>query len=118
PNTIHRTAIQPVPLPATRTDQPDVSLDDHADIFVLQRVLETESAKLAATSDHTHKFIPLAERFRAFRDDPKILEDPGPYYQLINVMDDLIDTAAGNSYLTGALANFRVHLVPARRPAK
>jgi len=96
----------------------DVSLDDLADMFVLRRVLETESAKLAATSDHTHKFIPLAERFRAFRDDPKILEDPGPYYQLINVMDDLIDTAAGNSYLTGALANLRVHLVRVRRMAK
>ncbi|HEY4556766.1 MAG TPA: GntR family transcriptional regulator [Enteractinococcus sp.] len=96
----------------------DVSLDDLADMFVLRRVLETESAKLAATSDQTDKFVPLAEKFRAFADDPQILEDPGPYYQLISTMDELIDSAAGNSYLAGALSNLRVHLARVRRMAK
>jgi DNA-binding GntR family transcriptional regulator len=96
----------------------DVSLDDLADMFVLRRILETESAQLAATSDQTHKFVPLAEKFRAFAEDTEILADPGPYYQLITTMDELIDSAAGNSYLTGALSNLRVHLIRVRRMAK
>ncbi|GAA4480241.1 GntR family transcriptional regulator [Enteractinococcus fodinae] len=96
----------------------DVSLDDLADMFVLRRVLETESAQLAAASDQTEKFVPLAQKFRAYADDSQILEDPGPYYQLINVMDELIDDAAGNSYLSGALSNLRVHLARVRRMAK
>src|SRR5690625_1312291 len=45
----------------------DVSLDDLADMFVLRRVLETESAKQAAKSEQTNKIIPLSERIRAFR---------------------------------------------------
>lgn len=96
----------------------DVSLDDLADMFVLRRVLETESARLAATSDHTTQFGPLAERFRAVAEDTDRLADPGPYYQLINTMDELIDTAAGNSYLSTALSNLRVHLARVRRMAK
>lgn len=96
----------------------DVSLDDLADMFELRRILETESARLAAISEQTRKFVPLAEKFRAFAQDPKIAEDPGPYYQLITTMDDLIDSAAGNSYLSGALANLRVHLARVRRMAK
>lgn len=96
----------------------DVSLDDLADMFVLRRVLETESAQLAATSDQAHEFAPLAEKFRAFAKDAQIFEDPGPYYQLITAMDELIDAAAGNSYLSGALSNLRVHLIRVRRMAK
>ena len=96
----------------------DVSIDDLADMFVLRRVLETETAQLAATSDHTHQFGPLAEKFRTFAQDSQILEDPGPYYQLIATMDELIDAAAGNSYLSGALSNLRVHLARVRRMAK
>src|SRR5699024_6344054 len=46
------------------------------------------------------------------------LEEPGPYYQLINTMDELIDEAAGNSYLSSALTNLRVHLARVRRMAK
>ena len=33
-------------------------------------------------------------------------------------MDELIDDAAGNSYLSGALSNLRVHLARVRRMAK
>lgn len=96
----------------------DVSLDDLADMFVLRRVLETESARLAATSDHAAQFEPLAEKFRVVADDTDRLAEPGPYYQLINTMDELIDTAAGNSYLSTALSNLRVHLARVRRMAK
>lgn len=96
----------------------DVSLDDLADMFVLRRVLETESAQLAAASEQTEKFVPLAQKFRAYAEDSQILEDPGPYYQLITAMDELIDDAAGNSYLSGALSNLRVHLARVRRMAK
>lgn len=96
----------------------DVSLDDLADMFVLRRVLETESAQLAATSDQAHEFAPLAEKFRTFAKDAQIFEEPGPYYQLITAMDELIDAAAGNSYLSGALSNLRVHLIRVRRMAK
>ncbi|GAA2032220.1 GntR family transcriptional regulator [Yaniella flava] len=96
----------------------DVSLDDLADMFVLRRVLETESARLAATSDHAAKFGPLAQKFHAVTENAQILEDPGPYYQLINTMDELIDSAAGNSYLSTALSNLRVHLARVRRMAK
>lgn len=96
----------------------DVSLEDLDDMFVLRRVLETESAKLAATSDHTEQFVPLAQQFRAISHDSQVLEDPGTYYQLITTMDELIDSAAGNSYLSGALSNLRVHLARVRRMAK
>ncbi len=96
----------------------DVSLDDLADMFVLRRVLETESAQLAAASGQTDEFVPLAQKFRAYAEDSQILEDPGPYYQLITAMDELIDDAAGNSYLSGALSNLRVHLARVRRMAK
>lgn len=96
----------------------DVSLDDLADMFVLRRVLETETAQLAATSDQTDRFIPLAEHFRAVSTDAQILEDPGSYYELIAGFDELIDVAAGNSYLSGALSNLRVHLARVRRMAK
>src|SRR5699024_3019846 len=46
------------------------------------------------------------------------LEDAGPYYQLINTMDELIDEAAGNSDLSTALTNLSVHLARVRRMAK
>lgn len=96
----------------------DVSLEDLEDMFVLRRVLETESARLAASSDQAHRFAPLAQRFRAVVEHSETLEDPGPYYQLINTMDELIDEAAGNSYLSTALTNLRVHLARVRRMAK
>lgn len=96
----------------------DVSLDDLEDMFVLRRVLETESARLAAISDQTHRFAPLADRFRGVVRHSETLEEPGPYYQLINTMDELIDEAAGNSYLSSALTNLRVHLARVRRMAK
>ena len=96
----------------------DVSLDDLADMFALRRILETESARLAASSAQAEKFVPLAEKFRTFAHDPTISNDPGPYYQLITTMDDLIDSAAGNSYISGALTNLRVHLARVRRMAK
>lgn len=96
----------------------DVSLDDVSDMFVLRRVLETESARLAASSDQTDAFRTLAKKFRAIPKNSEILHSPGPYYQLINTMDELIDTAAGNNYLSTALSNLRVHLVRVRRLAK
>lgn len=96
----------------------DVSLDDLTDMFVLRRVLETESARLAAGSDLTHRFIPLAKKFRHVAEDEQTLAEPGPYYQLISTMDELIDTAAGNEYLSTALSNLRVHLSRVRRMAK
>ena len=96
----------------------DVSLDDLTDMFVLRRVLETESAKLAAGSEQTHRFGPLAKKFRDVAENSQTLAEPGPYYQLINTMDELIDTAAGNEYLATALANLRVHLSRVRRMAK
>ena len=96
----------------------DVSLDDLADMFALRRILETESARLAASSAQAEKFVPLAEKFRTFAHDSTISNDPGPYYQLITTMDDLIDSAAGNSYISGALTNLRVHLARVRRMAK
>ena len=96
----------------------DVSLDDLEDMFVLRRVLETESARLAAISDQTHRFAPLADKFRGVVQHSETLEEPGPYYQLINTMDELIDEAAGNNYLSTALTNLRVHLARVRRMAK
>lgn len=95
-----------------------VSLDDLADMFVLRRVLETESARLAATSDQAHQFGPLAQKFHAVTENSQVLDDPGPYYQLIHTMDELIDSAAGNNYLSTALSNLRVHLARVRRMAK
>ena len=36
----------------------------------------------------------------------------------VRTLDELIDSAAGNSYLSGALSNLRVHLARVRRMAK
>src|SRR5699024_7276783 len=96
----------------------DVSLDDLTDMFVLRRVLETESARLSAGSEQTHRFGPLANKFRDVAATSQTRAKPGQYDQLINTMDELIDTAAGNEYLATALANLRVHLSRVRRMAK
>ena len=83
----------------------DVSLDDLADMFVLRRVLgnrvRTTGSRQRPDRKSSCRWL---QKFRDTAEDSQILEDPGPYYQLITAMDELIDDAAGNSYLSGALS--------------
>lgn len=96
----------------------EVSEDHLDDLFVLRRALECESARLAAKSTKRQAFTQLAEQFDH---SANLVTGAGPteqYYLLVSSLDELIDDAAGNIYLSSALRTLRVHLQRVRRLAK
>lgn len=93
--------------------------DTHVeDLFVLRRALECESARLAARSTHGADFALLAQRFETAAQQLRAEAATEGYYQLVSELDEMIDTAANNTYLSGALRTLRVHLQRVRRLAK
>lgn len=93
--------------------------DDHVeDLFVLRVALECASAKEAARSTHRESFAELAERFDAAAHEVKSPGSREAYYQLTQLLDDSIDEAANNKYLSSALRTLRVNLQRVRRMAK
>lgn len=96
----------------------EISLDHIEDLFVLRQALEVESAKLAAKSGVSEPFARLERAFSDQADDRRGLSDPKPYYALISELDQQIDKAADNEYLSSALSNIRVHLSRVRRMSK
>jgi len=93
--------------------------DSHLeDLFVLRRVLECESAKLAAASEHTEEFSGLAQAFDHAANNSDPAQENSGYYDLVAQLDASIDAAAGNAYLSTALRNLRVHLQRVRRLAQ
>jgi len=99
----------------------EVSMAHLDDLFVLRRALECEAARLACRGPLGGDFAQLAEQFTkaadAFAAGAGSLA-PDDYYQLVARLDELIEQAAGNSYLAAALGNLRVHLQRVRRLAK
>ncbi|GAA1409885.1 GntR family transcriptional regulator [Glutamicibacter uratoxydans] len=96
----------------------EVGKDHLEDLFVLRRVLECENARLAADSAHAGEFAELAQAFDRAAAQESMPDAASGYYQLVARLDESIDQAAGNSYLSAALRNLRVHLQRVRRLAQ
>ncbi|NQD41237.1 GntR family transcriptional regulator [Glutamicibacter halophytocola] len=96
----------------------EVSEDHVEDLFVLRVALECASARQAASSAQRASFDELAQRFEAAALEIEIPGSRESYYQLVQLLDDSIDEAANNKYLSNALRTLRVHLQRIRRMAK
>ena len=96
----------------------EVSEDHVEDLFVLRVALECASARQAAGSEQRASFAELAQRFEDAAHEVEIPGTREAYYQLVQLLDDSIDEAANNKYLSNALRTLRVHLQRVRRMAK
>ena len=96
----------------------DLSLASIREIFEVRQALEEQAARLAARRGDTAVFDQLEREFAAVNE---LLEHDDParhaYYGLVARLDDAIDDAVDNTYLTAALATLRTHLVRVRRLA-
>ena len=94
-----------------------------SDLFELRQALECKAASLAALRGEAEAFTALR---REFENAAGLIvqetagADPtrSGYYTLVARLDEAIDAAAANTYLTQALANVRLHLARVRRLAK
>lgn len=99
-----------------------ISPDTVTELFELRQALECKAASLAASRGTPEAFTGLRREFENAAH--LIVQDPGTdpsragYYALVARLDEAIDTAAANTYLTQALANVRLHLARVRRLAK
>lgn len=99
-----------------------ISPETVTDLFELRQALECKAAALAATRGVPEVFAGLRREFENAAD--LIVQDSGTdpsrsgYYALVARLDEAIDSAAANAYLTQALANVRLHLARVRRLAK
>ncbi|MCC9197926.1 GntR family transcriptional regulator [Arthrobacter sp. zg-Y820] len=99
-----------------------ISPNTVTELFELRQALECKAASLAASRGNPEVFTGLRREFEEAAD--LILQDAGTdpsragYYALVARLDEAIDTAAANTYLTQALANVRLHLARVRRLAK
>lgn len=97
----------------------DVSLEHVDDLFALRRALEVESARIAATKGEPQIFASLGDRFReAGANAAAIQQDREAYYQLAVELDQCIDEAVNNRYISQSLRSLRVHLARVRRLAQ
>ncbi len=96
----------------------DLSLASIREIFEVRQALEEQAARLASRRGDTAVFAKLESEFAAVNE---LLDHDDParhaYYGLVARLDDAIDAAVDNSYLTSALATLRTHLVRVRRLA-
>ena len=96
----------------------NLSLASIREIFEVRQALEEQAARLAARRGDTAVFDQLEREFAAVNE---LLEHDDParhaYYGLVARLDDAVDNAVDNSYLTAALATLRTHLVRVRRLA-
>lgn len=96
----------------------NLSLASIREIFEVRQALEEQAARLAARRGDTAVFDQLEREFAAVNE---LLEHDDParhaYYGLVARLDDAIDAAVDNTYLTAALATLRTHLVRVRRLA-
>lgn len=88
-----------------------VSAEDVDQLFELRLPLETQAARLAAQRADRDTFLTLAEKFAQAESGL----DAQEHYKLAGLMDEAIDGAVDNSYLTAALTTMRLHLLRARR---
>lgn len=103
---------------ARATTVSDVSLPEVRHMFELRRLLETAIARAAASADQMHRepFVELAEAFENAARRHTL--EPEPYYQLVSQLDDRLDHAGQNSYITAAVKNLRIHLQRVRLMAQ
>ncbi|HEY2557486.1 MAG TPA: GntR family transcriptional regulator [Diaminobutyricibacter sp.] len=96
-----------------------VSVESITQLFDLRRVLEQESARLAARNRDRDVFVGLRDEFLHAAE---LLGDGDPaherYYDLVARFDLAVDHAAGNPYLVSTLRNLRPHLVRIRRVSR
>ena len=96
-----------------------VSVESIRQLFELRRVLEQESARLAAQHRDRDVFLGLADEFRSAS---QLLDDGDPsherYYDLVARFDLAVDDATRNPYLVSTLRNLRPHLVRIRRASR
>ncbi|GFZ95674.1 GntR family transcriptional regulator [Nesterenkonia alkaliphila] len=92
----------------------DISLEDVDRLFEVRIPLESQAASLAAQRGSAEVFTALAEEF----DAAQLAPDAESHYRLAARMDQEIDAAVGNPYLSTMLSGLRVHLARVRRLAK
>ncbi|WP_150460385.1 GntR family transcriptional regulator [Nesterenkonia ebinurensis] len=92
----------------------DISLEDVDRLFEVRIPLESQAASLAAQRGQAEVFTGLAEEF----DAAQLTPDAESHYRLAARMDQEIDSAVDNPYLSTMLSNLRVHLSRVRRLAK
>lgn len=96
-----------------------ISVESIRQLFELRRVLEQESARLAARNRQPEVFVRLRDEFTTAA---TLLHDGDPaherYYDLVVRLDDAVDDATGNPYLVSAIRNLRPHLVRLRRVSR
>lgn len=92
-------------------------------LFELRQALECKAASLAAQRGDPAVFTALRQDFESAAalivpDDDGADPHRSGYYALVARLDEAIDDAAANAYLTQALANVRLHLARVRRLAR
>ncbi|TDE89228.1 GntR family transcriptional regulator [Occultella glacieicola] len=97
----------------------DLSPADVRDLFDLRIAVETRLARLAAQRRDPGPFRALAADLGAAVDlDLGAPGDRASYYDLVQRLDDAIDTAAASRLLSQALDGVRLHLRRLRRVAR
>ncbi len=100
--------------PGRGTVVSEISLEDVDLLFEARIPLETQAAGLAAARGAPDAFLHLADEFQHAQQSA----EAESHYTLASRMDQAIDEAAQNPYLSAMLANLRVHLIRVRRMAK
>lgn len=93
-----------------------VSLEDVRALFELREALDCRAARLAARRRDADGFQRLAAELEACVDrlhDPDT--DRSAYYELVERMDQAVDDATVNPYLTAAQRSLRLHLARVRK---
>lgn len=103
-----------VQAPSRGTVVSEISLADVGRLFEVRIPLEAQASALAARRGSPDVFGPLGEEFDAARSRPV----PDVHYGLASKMDQAIDAAVDNAYLSSSLSSLRVHLGRARRLAQ
>lgn len=96
----------------------EVSLAEAHQLFDLRTVLEVLAARRAAENGDPTVFAQLANRFADSHPQLAGGADPAAYYALTTELDEEVDQACANPYLTQSLRSLRVHLARLRRLAQ
>ncbi|MDR8020268.1 GntR family transcriptional regulator [Nesterenkonia aerolata] len=94
-----------------------ISLDDVDQLFEVRIPLEVQAARLAAARACPSVFSALAAQFAEAAESSETSYS-SDYYSLTRALDEALDAAVANQYLSTALKSLRVHLVRIRRLAR
>ncbi|WP_448003691.1 GntR family transcriptional regulator [Agromyces bauzanensis] len=93
-----------------------VSRDDIVALYELREALEARAAGLAAQRRDEAPFLGIRERLL---DAPRLLAQGerglGPYFAIVDDLDDAIEAAAANPFLATALRSVQLHSARIRR---